>query len=144
MIAKRYSMRFRVVVALLVLTVTQFAQEKPEEAARKPAEQWLALVDAGKYGESWEQAAEFFKSAVTREAWEQQVSAVREKTGKLRSRALKSAEYSENLPNAPAGKYVIMQYESSFDVGPTVETVVPMQQKDGSWKVSGYFVKPAQ
>jgi hypothetical protein len=139
------SMRFLVLLAsLLAVPVTQWGQEKPEQAAQKAAERWLALIDAGKYGESWEQAAEYFQSAVTKDAWKEQVSAVRDKMGKLRSRTLKSAQYSEHLPNAPVGKYVVIQYESSFDAGPVIETVVPMQEKDGSWKVSGYFVKPVQ
>jgi len=50
----------------ILLPLTAIAQEKPEQAVEKSAEQWLALVDAGKYGESWEQAAAFFKSAVTK------------------------------------------------------------------------------
>ena len=137
-------MRFRVLSVLFALPVTLFAEEKPEQTAQKSAEQWLALIDAGKYDESWEQAAEFFKSAVTKDSWKQQVSAVRNQTGKFKSRALKSARYSENLPNAPPGKYVVIQYDSSFGAGPAIETIVPMQEKDGSWKVSGYFVKPAQ
>jgi len=129
---------------LLASLTTLSAQEKPEQIAQKQAEHWLALIDAGHYDESWEQAAEIFKSAVTKESWKQQVSAVRGQTGKLKSRALKSAEYKESLPNAPAGKYVVIEFGSVFDVGPAVETVVPMQEKDGTWKVSGYFVKPAQ
>jgi hypothetical protein len=121
-----------------------FAQEKPEQAAQKAAEQWLAVVDAGNYGESWNQAAEFFKSQVTKDAWIQNVSSVRNQTGKLKSRAFKSARYTESLPNAPAGKYVILEYQSSFEAGSFVETVVPMQDTDGIWKVAGYFVKPVK
>lgn len=129
---------------LLALPLLCSAQEKPEKAAEKSAEQWLALVDAGKYGESWDQASEFFKSAVTKDAWNQQVASARSQTGKFKSRTLKSAQYSESLPNAPAGKYVVIQYDSSFATGPWIETTVMMQQKDGSWKTSGYFVKPAK
>jgi hypothetical protein len=45
------------------------ADVKPEDAAQKAAEAWLALVDAGKYGESWEEAATYFKGAVTKDQW---------------------------------------------------------------------------
>lgn len=129
---------------LLIVPLATFAQEKPEKAAEKSAEQWLPLVDAGKYGESWNQASENFKSAVTKTSWEQQVGLVRAQTGKFKSRSLKSAQYSESLPNAPAGKYVVIQYDSSFETGPWIETAVMMEQKDGSWKVAGYFMKPAK
>jgi hypothetical protein len=136
--------KFVIASLLVTVPVIAFAQEKSKQAAEKSAQQWLALVDAGKYGESWEQAAEFFKSAVTKDAWQQQVSSARSQTGKFKSRSLKSAEYTEILPNAPAGKYVVVQYDSSFDSGQWIETAVLMEQKDGSWKISGYFVKPAK
>lgn len=128
----------------ILLNLHVFAQEKPEQAAEKPAVDWLDLVDAGQYGESWDSAAETFKSAITKEKWIESLTSVRNQTGKLKSRKLKSARYTENPSNAPAGKYVVIQYDSVFDIGAAVETVVPTQEKDGSWKVSGYFVKPAQ
>lgn len=132
-------------IAVLLLTVSAslIAQDTSEKAAEKSAEQWLALVDAGKYDESWNQAAEFFRSHVTKDAWSQQVSAARGQTGKFKSRKLKSAQAASLLPNAPAGKYEILQYDSSFNAGPAIETVVLMQEKDDSWRVVGYFVKPA-
>ena len=136
---------FRPLLVLFVLlNLHIFAQEKPEQVAEKSTSDWLALVDAGKYGESWDDAAEIFKSAVTKEKWIESLTSVRNQTGKLKDRKLKSAQYTESLPNAPAGKYVVIQYDSSFDSGAAIETVVPMQEKDGAWKVSGYFVKPAQ
>ena len=137
-------MRLLIPALLLIVPLSTFSQEKPEKAAEKSAGPWLALIDAGNYGESWDQAAEFFKSAVTKNSWKQQVASARSQTGKFKSRSLKSAQYSESLPNAPAGKYVVIQYDSSSDTGSWIETVVMMQQKDGSWKTSGYFVKPAK
>lgn len=130
-------------VLLLALSIPAFGQNESEKAAQKGAVQWLALVDAGNYDESWNQAGEFFQSKVTKEAWRQQVSAARGQTGKFKSRKLKGAQYTESLPNAPAGKYEIIQYDSSFSAGAAIETVVLMEQKDNSWKVVGYFVKPA-
>ena len=44
--------------------------QKPEELAQQSAESWLALVDSGKYLESWEEAAEAFKNAVTKDQWQ--------------------------------------------------------------------------
>ena len=64
--------------------------------------------------------------------------------GKVESRQLKSATYTTKLPNAPAGEYLIIQYQTNFDRAPgMIETVTPMLEKDGKWKVSGYFVKRA-
>jgi hypothetical protein len=46
------------------------------------------------------------------------------------------------LPGAPAGDYVVIQYATQFaNKDKAVETVVPMRTPDGSWKVSGYFIR---
>jgi hypothetical protein len=46
------------------------------------------------------------------------------------------------LPGAPDGEYVVIQYESSFEhKQAAVETVTPMLDKDGTWRVSGYFIR---
>jgi hypothetical protein len=58
------------------------------------------------------------------------------------SRKLKSAKYTKALPGAPAGEYVVLQFDTSFvNKKEAVETVTPMLDKDGKWKVSGYFIK---
>jgi hypothetical protein len=55
------------VLALLlgICSVTQ-GQQKPEELAQRSADAWLALVDSGKYAESWQEASQLFKAAVTK------------------------------------------------------------------------------
>jgi hypothetical protein len=118
------------------------AQQKPEQLAQQSAESWLALVDSGKYGESWEQASQFFKATVTREQWQTALRASRDPLGKVLSRDLKSATFRKTLPGAPDGEYVVIQYDSSFErEKAAVETITPMLDKDGKWRVSGYYIK---
>lgn len=118
------------------------SQQKPEELAQKSAEAWLALTDSGKYGESWEQAASFFKDKVSRDQWIGSMTAYRSPMGKVLSRTLKGASYRTSLPNAPAGEYVVIQYNTSFqNQKDAIETVTPMLDKDGKWRVSGYYMK---
>ena len=118
------------------------AAEAAEEAAETAAYSWLKLVDAGKYAESWEQAATLFKGAVTRDQWKDSLNGVRRPLGKLVSRKVKSRQYTESLPGAPDGKYVVLQYNATFEnKASAVETVTPMLDEDGAWRVAGYFVK---
>ena len=118
------------------------ASEKTEEVAGQRADAWLALVDQGKYDQSWEEAARLFKGAVTKEKWREAASAVRAPLGKLVSRKLKSRQYSKTLPGAPDGEYVVIQYDSSFEnKKEAVETVTPMLDPDGVWRVSGYYIR---
>jgi Protein of unknown function (DUF4019) len=118
------------------------AHETEKAAAQKAAESWLALTDAGDADRSWEAAAEPFRKAVSKEQWKASLQAVRGPLGKLRSRKLAGAQYATSLPGAPDGEYVVIQYEASFEKkGSAVETVTPMREKDGSWRVSGYYVR---
>jgi hypothetical protein len=118
------------------------ADEAAEEKALEAAQTWLALVDEGEYAKSWETAAQYFKSAVTMEQWQQAMSAVRIPLGTLVSRKLQSRQYATSLPGAPDGEYVIIQFEASFENKmASVETVTPMLDRDGKWRVSGYFIK---
>ena len=130
-------------LGLIVAGVRGAAGEpEKEKAAVTAAEKWLALVDAGQYGESWTEAAGYFKNAVKPEQWEQAVQAVRIPLGKLVSRTLKSSHYKTSLPGAPDGEYVVIQFSTSFEhKGSATETVTPMLDKDGQWRVSGYYVR---
>ena len=108
----------------------------------KAAQAWLALTDSGKYAESWDEAAQLFKNSVTKEQWSGMVKAVRTPLGKVWSRKLKSAKYATTLPGAPDGEYVVIQYDTSFaNKSSAVETITPMLDKDGKWRVSGYYIK---
>jgi hypothetical protein len=128
---------------LIVVAVSGMAAEpEKEKAAVSAAEKWLSLVDEGKYGESWKEAAEYFKNAVKQEQWEQSAQAVRKPLGKLVSRKMKSTAYKTSLPGAPDGEYVVIEFSSSFENKKSaIETVTPMMDKDGKWRVSGYFIK---
>ena len=118
------------------------AAETPEEAAKTAADAWLALVDKEQYAESWDQAAKAFKGAVTRDKWKEAAAAARTPLGKVVSRKLKSRQYTESLPRAPAGRYVIIEYDTEFEKKPAaVEIVTPMADPDGTWRVSGYFIR---
>ena len=81
---------------------------------------------------------------MSKEQWKDTLNTVRAPLGKLDSRQLKSATYTTKIPNAPAGEYVVLQFETRFEnKSAALETVTPMLEKDGKWKVSGYFVKRA-
>jgi len=131
-----------VFVLAVSITPAAWAADKPEDAAQAAAESWLALVDAADYDASWEAAAKIFKHAVTKDQWKQAATAARGPLGKLVSRKVKSREYKEQVPGAPDGKYVMLQYDSVFEnKASAVETVVPMVDPDGQWRVSGYFIR---
>jgi Protein of unknown function (DUF4019) len=127
---------------LVILSVAGLAQEKPAEVAQRSDEVWLALTDTGKYAESWKTAGEAFQVGVTEEKWESAMRSVRLPMGKLRTRKVQSAVYSTTLQGAPDGEYVVAHFETRFEhKQAAVETVVSTREKDGVWRVVGYFIK---
>ena len=119
-----------------------FSSSSKEAHALAAAKTWLALVDDGKYGDSWATAAAYFKGAITQEKWEQMLTAVRNPLGSLVSRELSSKTYMQSLPGAPDGEYVVIQFKTAFENKKfAIETVTPMLDGDGKWRVSGYFIR---
>ena len=136
---KRLMMTFTIVCSLV--GAIAMAQDK-NEAAKKSAESWLAVVDKGDYAASYDEAASIFKLAITKEDWLQKVRAARGPLGKMISRKLKLMQYETTLPGAPDGEYVVIQYDTSFEnKRSAVETITPTLDKDGQWRVSGYFIR---
>lgn len=116
--------------------------EAAEQAAITAVEKWLALIDNDDSGESWNQAASFFKAVVTSEQWKTSFEAAQVPLGKVVSRKLKSQKYVEELPGAPDGEYVVLEYETSFQRKKNgTETITLMKDTDGEWRAAGYFVK---
>ena len=127
---------------LLSVGVVAAGDSDKEKAAVAAAEEWLTMVDHGKYVESWNEAAQYFKNAVKQQQWEQSLQAVRKPLGKLIFRKVKSKTYKTSLPGAPDGEYVVIQFETSFEnKQSTIETVTPMVDKDAKWRVSGYYLR---
>lgn len=130
------------IMLILLPTVSMTQHAAKERSAVAVAERWLVMVDEGKYRESWEAAAEYFRTAVKQEQWVESLQAVRKPLGKLISRKVKSKSYKTSLPGAPDGEYVVIQFETSFEKKKfAIETVTPMIDKDGKWRVSGYYIK---
>lgn len=139
--------RFSLVAVFLILALAAAApapaqdNSQAEAQAVQAAMDWLALVDAGEWEASWDQASEFFKSVVVKSEWVQMVSGVRSSMGAVFSRQVQSAQYATSLPGAPDGEYVVIEFATSFaNKAQAVETVTPMRDPDGSWRVSGYYI----
>ncbi len=138
----------RLTISLMMLFTLVFGmiasadQEAAKQAALDSAEAWLQLVDEAKYSESWKQSSGYFRAAVKLEDWKQSMPSFRTPLGSVVSRKLKLQQYMTTLPGAPDGEYVVIQFDTSFShKASAVETITPMLDKDGVWRVSGYYIK---
>lgn len=135
-------------VGLLLAACTQEGTEDTpkhageEQAALQSANKWLTLVDEGKYRESWNEAASLFKNALPKDKWIETLGGIRPPLGKVLQRNVKTKDYKTSLHGAPDGEYVVIQFQTRFEYkASAIETVTPSKEKDGSWRVSGYYIK---
>lgn len=132
-------------LSLIVTAATTCTKESSNpvvDDAVKAAGPWLATVDSGDYGMSWDQSAGLFRDALTRDKWDQALQSARKPLGPMVSREVKSTRYATSLPGAPDGEYVVIQFAAEFARKKSaVETVTSMRDPDGVWRVSGYFIK---
>ena len=129
---------------VICLAPARGAAERAEAAkeATAAAEQWLGLVDQGKFNGSWLEASTYFRNVTTKQQWKQQVSVWRSALGSVVSRKLRTVQYLMTMPGAPDGEYVMIQYDTTFaHKKSAVEVVVPMMDADGKWRVSEYSIR---
>lgn len=126
----------------LLLSAAAVADQAAEQEAVNVANSWLAFVDNGQYSKSWDAAAAYFKAAIRKDQWQASLSAARNPFGRVLSRKVRSRQYATTLPGAPDGEYVVIQYQTSFERKKSaIETVTPMRDKDGKWRVAGYYIR---
>jgi len=134
------------VISMLILTLFSGVAHSEDrnaavQQATKVSDAWLKLIDEGKYAESREQAATFFKDHITAEQWAKMAAAARKPLGAVVSRKFKMAQYATHLLGAPEGQYVVILYDTEFAKKKgAIETVTPMLDK-GQWRVSGYYIR---
>ncbi len=103
---------------------------------------WLSMIDMGDYVGSWNAAASLMRAAVPVQQWAMQIATLRGQLGPITSRKVAVEQLFTELPNAPPGEYDVIQYHSIFGgTSAVTETVSPMRDVDGQWRVSGYFIR---
>ncbi|HEX2011734.1 MAG TPA: DUF4019 domain-containing protein [Roseateles sp.] len=126
----------------VVAPASRAQRSEPVAQAQAAAQQWLLLVDAGRYADSWDEAAQPFRDALAKPQWERSLASLRSPLGAVIQRTLISAMLAQNPPGAPTGESVIVQFRTDFEHrNGATETVAPLLERDGRWRVSGYFIR---
>ena len=118
------------------------AADSVESRAQAADLTWLAMVDQGKYAQSWEAASDFFQSAMKEADWERALDHARTPLGRVVKRKVSTSNYTTSLPGAPDGEYVVTSFSTQFEhTSSAQEKVVAKRGQDGSWRVTGYFIQ---
>lgn len=112
------------------------ADATPNAAALDTARAWLALVDAGRWDESYRMTGAAFRKLNTVQVWATTSEKVRAPLGAVISRTVVS---QENLPAPPYG-YEVVKFRTRFaNKAEAVETVT-LDREDGGWRVVGVTI----
>lgn len=107
--------------------------------AAEAADRWLKLMDAGKYGESWDIASNIFRFKLKKSEWITAATKLRQPLGSLISRQLVNELPKKNPTDLPEGLYMILAYRSSFTNRPhAIELVTMVLSTNDQWKVLFY------
>jgi DNA-binding CsgD family transcriptional regulator len=108
-----------------------------ESAVTQAARQWLALVDAGKWQESWAATAQSFQSLNTVQMWQSASEGGRVPLGRVLSRSLGS---QESIPAPPNG-YQLVRFRTNFANKAGATETLSLAREGESWRVVGYYIE---
>lgn len=140
--------------AILILAIAGFiirpvhaeAAADPRPAAVAAMQTWLQEIDQSQYAQSWKDASAPFQKAAPSDQWVAALNSVRTPLGKCTARKLASSLHQTEVPSPTGpqkGDFVVARFNSSFDdLKDAVETVCFEKAPDGTWKASGYYIKP--
>lgn len=113
------------------------SSDKPIAEVVDTARQWLALVDQGRWDDSYRGTGAAFQKLNTAQVWASVSEKVRVPLGAVVSRTFLS---QENLPAPPAG-YEVVKFRTRFanKAEETLETV-SLDREDGVWRVVGITI----
>jgi hypothetical protein len=112
-------------------------------AARTAAEEWLALIGAGAFEESWAAADPTLRARISREDWADQGLRAQYRLDTLRARRLTRAQYRASAAQLGGRPAVILRYAAEYAKGRAREAVITTK-RDTAWAVAGYRVVSAR
>lgn len=145
MIPKQFRIHLVLIVACVFMIIFPILSERPDaqkaEKATVAALEFLHLIDAEKYAESWQVAAGLMQEKVTEAEWVEKLTKARARSGALVERTEKDASYSTTAKDSPDGEYIALTYNSKYQQAESVSEYVTVMLEDGHWKVAGYFIQ---
>lgn len=149
MITRRASIHLMLIATSLFLIIVPAINKTPSqqvaEKAMTAAANFLFLLDTEQYVKAWEASSSSLKNILSRDAWLDQVSEIRNFLGPIVEREqqkISKISYSQNARDVPAGEYVVLTFLAHFrDRVYAIETVTVKLGLDDIWRVAGYYVR---
>ena len=146
---KKYFALFALVIAAsLFVTGCEEKEDKADlpkgidvKNVRAVAAEWLQKLDKGYYSQGYDETAKYLQSKVAQDQWLNNMTTYRKPLGEAKKRKEINIFYKTELPDSPAGEYILIQYGTVFLENQAVIETIVLMKEDGKWKPSGYFMK---
>jgi hypothetical protein len=132
---------FTSILLIVVPAINKRPSPQIAEQSIAAAAHFLFLVDTEEYAKSWETASAALKNILSREAWDKQITAIRDNLGAIIGREQQDISYTKYARDIPEGEYVVLTFLSSFRDRDATETVTLKLGADKTWRVAGYHVR---
>ncbi len=98
-------------------------------------------INTGNYAQTWMEGDPIFQKVVSQNEWVTALQLVRSKTGAPTSRTLKDEKVAFNPNGLPAGAYMVVEFNTSFEKIPNSGELLTLRRgDDGKWRVLTYQV----
>jgi hypothetical protein len=112
--------------------------ELPADAAQV-VENFLTMLDQGKYRESYSMASILVTKEITRAVWGSKLTE-RADMGELKSRKQTKVEKIDVFGDLPKGEYLEVSYGSNFTENGEAEEIIVLNQDADGYKIAGYQI----
>jgi len=130
-----------VTAAIGAVPTHALAQDPRTTEAQRAARDWLALSDAGDVQGSYASSSPKFQATMTPQQWADASTKARTPYGAVRQRTLAATQAALQVPNLPAGTYVLLMYRTNFANRDAAETITMERGADGAWRLVGYSIR---
>lgn len=145
--------QFTVLLFLMLLSGcdVSFNKSTPKVTASEPGTQqqqhqvldanaeFLQMLDDGKFDQTWATVSPLLKAKTSEIIWSNGIKAVRLGLGSLKKREPTTIGFTQQMPDAPAGNYAVVECVTTFATGSVNEKVV-FREDEKQWRVVGYFI----
>jgi DNA-binding CsgD family transcriptional regulator len=118
-------------------TPTAAADVKPNPDVLEAARQWLALVDQGKWDDSYRMMGSAFQKLNTAQVWADASDKMRAQLGAVISRTFLS---EQNLPAPPYG-YEVVKFRAKYANNANAVETVTLEREGDAWRVVGAIIE---
>ena len=141
----KYRIHAICILSVMAIVFVPWYMNKPDknkvEAVNNTALEFLQMIDAGKYADSWLIADPYLQKAIPQQDWKEKLIKIRAALGPIVDRSLEDVNFTAATKELPESEFLLLEYNSEFEVKTMNEVVTVVLGSDNRWRVVGYFVQ---